>query len=208
MHRKRLLQKHHALTRRVFASASLGVFAGLLIPGARVFASTDSRSAAALLDPRQQILMMRHADAPGYSDPPEMRLDDCATQRNLGERGRQQAAETGHWLRAQGLQQVQPWSSPWCRCVDTARLLGFGEPHRKDFLGSFFRDPELASKHTRQLTQALQLWFSSAPTGPLILVTHQVNLSAYSARSAASGELFRIRVAATGQAQQVESLRT
>lgn len=33
----------------------------------------------------QHIISMRHADAPGFGDPPGYRLDQCSTQRNLEE---------------------------------------------------------------------------------------------------------------------------
>ena len=38
------------------------------------------------------VLLMRHATAPGTGDPPDLRLGDCTTQRNLSEEGRKQAA--------------------------------------------------------------------------------------------------------------------
>ena len=42
------------------------------------------------------VALMRHADAPGgFGDPPELRVDDCATQRNLSEKGRADAAKIG-----------------------------------------------------------------------------------------------------------------
>jgi hypothetical protein len=59
-----------------------------------------ARAASAATLPRlrlapDEVLMMRHADAPGYSDPDGFRLDDCATQRNLGDLGRAQARALG-----------------------------------------------------------------------------------------------------------------
>ena len=44
------------------------------------------------------VLLMRHADAPGIGDPAGYKIDQCATQRNLGERGRKQAELIGAWL--------------------------------------------------------------------------------------------------------------
>ena len=41
------------------------------------------------------ILMIRHALAPGSGDPPDFRIDDCSTQRNLDESGRSQARSIG-----------------------------------------------------------------------------------------------------------------
>ena len=50
------------------------------------------------LDDGQHILLMRHADAPGYGDPAGYQIDQCSTQRNLGDKGRQQAILVGQWL--------------------------------------------------------------------------------------------------------------
>jgi hypothetical protein len=37
------------------------------------------------------VVVLRHSFAPGGFDPPDARLDDCSTQRNLDARGRAQA---------------------------------------------------------------------------------------------------------------------
>jgi len=78
-----------------------------------------------LVDGRH-VLLMRHADAPGFGDPPGYKLDQCATQRNLGERGRKQSVALGQWLDAQGVKQARVLSSIWCRCTDTAKLINKG----------------------------------------------------------------------------------
>src|SRR5688500_16468822 len=70
--------------------------------------------------------LLRHALAPGIGDPAEFRLDDCATQRNLSAAGRDQARAIGERLRAQGITQAEVYSSQWCRCLETARLLDLG----------------------------------------------------------------------------------
>jgi broad specificity phosphatase PhoE len=142
--------------------------------------------------------MMRHADAPGFSDPDGFRLDDCATQRNLGDLGRAQARALGRWLRAEGLAPMEVWTSPWCRCTDTARLLDLGELQAKAFLGSFFRERERADEHTWQLREALATRVAARPPRPLIAVTHQVNISAYTGIALGPGELLKVRVRADG----------
>ena len=45
----------------------------------------------ALLNQPRAIVLFRHASAPGSGDPAGFVLGDCATQRNLDERGRAQA---------------------------------------------------------------------------------------------------------------------
>jgi hypothetical protein len=50
-----------------------------------------------------RLLMLRHAHAPGFGDPPNFVIGDCSTQRNLDASGRAQARELGARLRAVGL---------------------------------------------------------------------------------------------------------
>jgi hypothetical protein len=82
---------------------------------------------AALLE-GGHVALIRHGNAPpGYGgDPPEFRIDDCATQRNLDEQGRQEARALGETFRHHGVRVDRIRSSPWCRCLDTARLMAVG----------------------------------------------------------------------------------
>lgn len=65
--------------------------------------------------------MLRHAQTvPGTGDPPGFRLDDCATQRHLGELGRTQARAWGELLRREGVRVDWVHASAWCRCQETA----------------------------------------------------------------------------------------
>jgi hypothetical protein len=72
------------------------------------------------------VLMFRHALAPGTFDPPGFKLGDCATQRNLNDEGRRQARQIGAWFAARQWRPTRVRSSPWCRCLETARL-AFGD---------------------------------------------------------------------------------
>jgi hypothetical protein len=61
----------------------------LAAPGA---AAADSQEAWAALVNGSHVALIRHGNAPpGYGDPPGFKIDDCATQRNLDEKGRAQA---------------------------------------------------------------------------------------------------------------------
>lgn len=91
--------------------------------------------AAAAIRAGGVVVAFRHALAPGTFDPPEFRVDDCRTQRNLSAEGRAQATRMGQWFKARGLSPAALRSSPWCRCLDTARL-AFGEPEAWPALGS------------------------------------------------------------------------
>jgi phosphohistidine phosphatase SixA len=51
---------------------------------------------------------------------------DCASQRNLDERGRQAAMEVGAAFKRLGISVGTVLTSPYCRCVDTGKL-AFGK---------------------------------------------------------------------------------
>jgi hypothetical protein len=57
-----------------------------------------------LLKAGGQVAVIRHASTvPGFGDPPGFRLDDCATQRNLSEAGREEARRIGAAFRDRGV---------------------------------------------------------------------------------------------------------
>ncbi len=131
------------------------------------------------------VLMMRHAQTePGVGDPPGFRLDDCATQRQLSAAGRAQAARVGATMRDAGIVLSDVLSSAWCRCQDTARL-AFGRYRVWTPLNSFFADPASAARTTQEV---LALAARHRDTN-LMLVTHQVNISAAFGVSTAPSEV-------------------
>ena len=94
-------------------------FIGLLIaPQVRAALADDLKDG-------QHVLLMRHADAPGYGDPAGYVIGQCQTQRNLGDYGKKQAKAIGFWLREQGVSKAQIFSSPWC-----LSLIHISEPTR------------------------------------------------------------------------------
>ncbi len=46
--------------------------------------------------------ILRHALAPGFGDPGDLRIGDCATQRNLDDTGRERARRIGERFRGAG----------------------------------------------------------------------------------------------------------
>ena len=137
------------------------------------------------------VAIMRHAFAPGTGDPATFALDDCATQRNLDARGREQARKIGAAIRAAGVTIDRVLTSQWCRCRDTARLLGLGPVEDLPALNSFFRNRAQADTQTAELRQFLL----GLPSGEIaIMVTHQVNITALTGRGPASGEVFLLKI--------------
>lgn len=165
------------LPRRSFLMTSFFVFSGFPARGEDAWEALRTRRAFVLL---------RHALAPGTGDPVGMRLGDCSTQRNLSEEGRAQAARIGALFRDNGIERASVYSSEWCRCLDTARLMELGPVSPQPLLNSFFGEPE----NGKEQTEGLRQWLSTySPELPLVLVTHQVNISGLTSIVPGSGEL-------------------
>jgi len=164
--------------------------ATLAAPGLAL-ATTEADRFWTLLREGGSIVLMRHAlTVPGVGDPPEFRLGDCSTQRNLSEAGRAQSRQVGRSFTEASVFVSDVRSSAWCRCTETAEL-AFGRHRVWAPLNSFFaRDGRV--QQTRAVLQALQ--GHQAPD-QLVLVTHQVNISALTGQTPAMGELFLTRPA-------------
>jgi len=156
-----------------------------------------------LLSMPDYVALLRHAVAPGVGDPPQFSLDDCRTQRNLSESGRLQAKEIGERFRSRGIDRARVYTSQWCRCRQTAALLGLGEVRELELLNSFFRDYGRADEQTAGLrTWLLEMEYR----GPLILVTHQVNITALTGVHPSSGEMVVVRREKDGEIVVVGTL--
>ena len=114
------------------------------------------------------VVILRHSYAPGSFDPPDAKLEDCSTQRNLDEDGRAQARRVGEAFRARGITVGRVLSSPRCRCLETARL-AFGQAEAWNVLQGALRDTEL---RRRLLIPARQAIDDHRDGPPLVLVTH------------------------------------
>ncbi|WP_369959125.1 histidine phosphatase family protein [Pseudomonas benzenivorans] len=131
------------------------------------------------------VLLLRHATAPGMGDPAHFDLGDCTTQRNLDPRGREQARRWGRLLRRQGVVRPRLLSSRWCRARDTAQEMGLGPVESWPALDSFFAERARAAAQTAQLVAAVN---ALMPGTVMVLVSHQVNITALTGVYPASGE--------------------
>lgn len=144
------------------------------------------------------VVAFRHALAPGTFDPPEFRLGDCATQRNLNDEGRAQAVRMGQWFNERKLTFAKVRASPWCRCQDTATL-AFGRTETWAALASPRGSPETTNAESqRELLQALIA--ATRQRGQLqAWVTHQFVLNDLIGMALASGEGVLLRAAPAGK---------
>ena len=137
------------------------------------------------------VALMRHADAPGgVGDPPDFRVEDCATQRNLSAKGRADAEKIGLRLKAEGIQFEKIRSSPWCRCIDTARLLNLGTVETEATFGNVV---VLRDQRETLTTGARALIARWTARGNLLVVTHGANIQALTGAWLASGEIVVVR---------------
>ena len=180
--------RQHVLRRRG-AAALLIVFVVTAAGGSAARAGADGAALAALTAPGA-IGLMRHAQAPGYSDPSHFKIGDCSTQRNLDAAGRAQARATGVALRAAGVGFDLILTSQWCRCQETARLLGLGPVRDLPALNSFFEHPGRALRQTA----ALRATLAGLPAGQrVLLVSHYVNIADFTGQTTVSGEILVAR---------------
>ena len=136
-------------------------------------AAADSREAWAALVTGSHVALVRHGNAPpGHGgDPPGFKIDDCATQRNLDDRGRAQAKALGEAFRQHGVTVDKILSSPWCRCLDTARLMALGPVDNTLTAAASDRSPERLAA----LKQIVSGWRGP---GTLVVVTHALTVQA------------------------------
>lgn len=178
------------LSRRQFSASLMGLALGApVLVQAQTQAQETSPDFWALLHQGGNVLLMRHAQTEsGIGDPPNFKLGDCSTQRNLSETGREQSKRVAAAFQREKVTPDEVRSSAWCRCVDTAEL-AFGRHTVWSPINSFFqqsgREPQ-----TFEVLQALKTF--KAPRN-LVLVTHQVNITALTGSFVAMGEMLLTR---------------
>jgi phosphohistidine phosphatase SixA len=145
-----------------------------------------------LLKKPGHIILLRHANAPGFlEEPPGIDLRNCAIQRNLDENGRTQARRIGQMFRSHGIRQVRLLSSQWCRALETARLMGLGKVEELKLINYFNFDDLTRAQSEAEKTIA---HMNTMRTRPLpVLVTHISNIKAVTGVTPDSGEMIVVR---------------
>lgn len=130
----------------------------------------------ALLREGGQIVLLRHAAAPGTGDPAGFDIADCSTQRNLSGRGRQQAEKIGALFAARAGDPERVLTSRYCRARDTARI-AFEDAQVEDFppLDQLPSDEASAAEANAAVLEEIRSYSGS---GNLVMVTHLENIRA------------------------------
>lgn len=173
------------LTRRSCIVGFL-VFAAAFVPTAVHAGESDAWQA---LKTTGSVVLFRHAVAPGGGDPAGFLAGDCRTQRNLSGEGQEQARRIGTTLRQHGVQVGAVWHSEWCRTRETAQLafpeMPAGKLRPEPVFNSFFNSPGNEALQTADARRLLLRWRGP---GTLVVVTHQVNITALTGVVPRSGE--------------------
>ena len=134
-----------------------------------------------------KLIFIRHAYAPGGGDPDDFNLNDCSTQRNLNEEGRDQAKYIGEFFKKNKIKIDKVLSSEWCRCKETAEI-AFKDFSTNSFLNSFYSS-KFAKNKEEQIKMLNNYVKKFNSDKNLILVTHYVLISEVLNYAPSSGEL-------------------
>ena len=134
-----------------------------------------------------KLIFIRHAYAPGGGDPDNFDINDCSTQRNLSNSGREQANKIGSFFKDNNILIDKIYSSEWCRCKETA-LIAFNDFENKSFLNSFFSCKFAQNKESqiKKLKEFIDNWDGK---NIIIFVTHYVVIAEMLNYTPSSGEI-------------------
>ncbi|MBO6902769.1 MAG: histidine phosphatase family protein [Rhizobiaceae bacterium] len=139
----------------------------------------------ALLRTGGQVVLLRHAYAPGVGDPAGFDIGNCATQRNLSDRGEHQARRIGALFQARAAPIDHVETSRFCRCRDTATIAFRDEEVRENETLDWL--PEENGHENRLATLREQIATYSGSRN-LILVTHEEIINELLGAKAREGE--------------------
>ena len=134
-----------------------------------------------------KLIFIRHAYAPGSGDPKNFNLNDCSTQRNLNDSGREQSQNIGNFFSRHNIKINKVYSSEWCRCKETA-FIAFERFETKKFLNSFY-SPQFAKNRKKQVKEFQEFINNWDKKENLIFVTHYVFISEILNYAPSSGEI-------------------
>jgi phosphohistidine phosphatase SixA len=167
-------------------------FVFLMLPALPALALSDASLAA--LKAGGHVVLMRHAQTvSGVGDPQGFQLGDCGTQRNLSDAGREDARRFGEALRRNAIAVDRVLSSPWCRCIDTAKLALPEKSAEVDTsLSSFFtvRGDVERKQALETMRATIASWKGS---GNLLMVSHQQTVAALAGKSLSQGAVLILK---------------
>jgi phosphohistidine phosphatase SixA len=165
-----------------------GIFA--IISGTGLFGLT--------LSPREvgvgnsQVVLIHHARADQGTDGADFRFGDCYTQRNLSDAGRREAEAMGAKLREHGFTIQRVLVSPFCRTVETAKLMNLRPIEMSAAFQNIQGDgsDELSKARLDAARKILESWHGP---GVLVVVTHSSTIKALTGSEPETGKFIVYR---------------
>ena len=161
----------------------LGSLIGIAIAAA-LLAAGESRPQGQALQPQLEgqklvealrkgglVILMRHMSTDSLAPAEGTHNDqDCASQRNLDEHGRQTARNVGAAVESLGIPIGLVLTSPYCRCIDTGKL-AFGKGTVSEDLAAF---DEVSGAEKESKAKLVRKLLNTAPTdgSNTVLITH------------------------------------
>ena len=150
---------------------------GALVPSWLVTSTSvpNNSLVSGALGEHPYVILLRHGEAPGRSEPLGFNLNDCSTQRNLSDKGRGESRQLGELLRAHGINVTKVLTARFCRTRETAELLNLG-PVQDD---AAFDNLEFNKLRAAELLNKEREHIASwRGPGVLLIVTHGSNIKA------------------------------
>ncbi len=167
-------------------SSLIPVFAGWLLLSIMFPAAADpgipdtanAKQGVGLVSALRQgglVIYFRHADTgPAYQEQ-GVDLKRCETQRNLNDKGRDEARQIGAQFKRLGIPVGDVLSSEFCRCRETAEL-AFARYKVESLLTGVSRSPEAAPKRERAIAGLKRMLATPPAAANTILISHGYNL--------------------------------
>ena len=132
-----------------------------------------------------QVVLLRHAYAPGTGDPANFEIENCGTQRNLSDRGEHQARRIGALFQARGAPIDHVETSRFCRCRDTANIAFRDEEVTDNDALDWLPDEDGHEDRMDRLREQIEGYTGARN---LILVTHEEVIAELLGTGAREGE--------------------
>ena len=131
------------------------------------------------------IIFLRHAKAPKVEGNRDfnVKFEDCSTQRNLNEAGRLQSKKIGNFFKKNKIDFYKVLSSPFCRCVETAKVANLN--YEISNLAITMKSTEL-EKRISEIKKYIEKYTKG---GNIIFITHFNVANPITKRKLLSGEM-------------------
>ena len=195
--------------KRVLQFIGLGVLA--LAAAAVQAQATDAKRVAAELKKGGYVIVMRHGGTNrDQADTDPLNIDNVAKQRQLSDKGRDQAKQVGEAFRKLGIPLGTVYTSKFNRAVETGKLIGGGEvvPTFDVTEGGLVVTPIENDRRTEALRKMIA---TPPPAGRnTLIVTHKPNIVDALGKDwfeVKEGEASVFRVDASGKPELVSRLQ-